>query len=198
MRDFFTSDLHLGHGLMVDKERYDSPYRDYASRDEMDAGIITKINSQAKKGDKLYIVGDFSFRKPLETREILEQIDADAILVKGNHDHRKKNSFLSTVEYANELAEFHVYLERKFNILDASGEVKPQLIVMFHFPLMHWHKQHYGSWHLHGHLHGNPSGVPGKCLDVGWDKWGRLLSIEEISAIMATKPARGNHHEEEY
>jgi hypothetical protein len=90
------------------------------------------------------------------------------------------------------LTEFHHYLERTFTI---NPEGPGQLVCMFHFPIMHWHKQHYGSWHLHGHLHGNPSGVPGKALDVGWDAHGKPLNIMEIKALMDKLPARANHHE---
>lgn len=193
MADFFTSDLHMGHRLMVNKERYVSKYRNYQDTDEMDNDMIVRINKQATHEDTIYVIGDFSFHKTEQTRKILQRINADVVLIKGNHDHRKKNSFQSMVEYSDELAEFHMYLERKFTVCPQGD---PQLIVMFHFPLMHWHKQHYGSWHLHGHLHGNPSGVPGKCLDVGWDVHGKLLSLKDVAKIMNTKPERGNHHEE--
>lgn len=194
MATFFTSDLHLGHRLMVNKERHTSPFRNYNDVDEMDADIIRRWCRQVQPSDTVYILGDFSFRRANETRSILHALNGRKVLVKGNHDHREKSNPYSQVEYADALDEFHIYLERKFII----GGKEEQLICMLHFPMMHWHKQHYGSWHLHGHLHGNPSGVTGKCLDVGWDKHGKLLSLQDVAEIMSTKTVRGNHHTEEH
>lgn len=190
--DYFTSDLHLGHALML-KDTYDSQYRKlYASMEEHDQGIIDKINSRAKSGDKLYILGDVSYHKPMQTSMLMRQIKADIILIKGNHDHpqNKSNDRLPEI-VMQELSEYHTYLERKFTV---STEGPAQLICMMHFPITHWHKQHYGSWMLHGHLHGNPSGVSGKIEDVGWCKHGKVLSLKDICTFMESKPVRANHH----
>jgi calcineurin-like phosphoesterase family protein len=199
--DFFTSDLHFGHNLMVNKAKWESPYRDYATIDEHDHDIISKINHQATSYlDTIYIIGDLSFHKPLVTADLLSRITAKKVLVKGNHDNRTKNkmgALLSPV-VMEELTEFHTYLERKFKVwtIRGGGAFDEQNIVMFHFPIMHWRNQDKGWWHLHGHLHGNPSGVPGKCLDVGWDAHGKLLTLEDIRKEMDKLPLRGNHHTE--
>lgn len=192
--DYFTSDLHWGHRLMIDESRYESPHRVRTSMEDHDAAIIAAINQRVKPEDTLYIIGDLSFHKPPQTASNLREINCKKVKVKGNHDHREKNRMGAMLPAAVmlELDEFHHYLERKFTV---EPEGPGQLVCMFHFPIMHWHKQHYGSWHLHGHLHGNPSGVPGKALDVGWDKWGKPLSIMEVKAEMDKLPERANHHE---
>lgn len=197
--DFWTSDLHFGHAKLA-------KLRGYASVEEHDADIVRRINAQAcVYTDTLYILGDVSFHKTKATVDILQQIIARDIVIKGNHDHRTKNAMgaLLPGPIMVELDEFHHYLEREFMVWeDVSGAEgmaragSEQLIVMNHFPLMHWHKQDKGAWQLHGHLHGNPSGVPGKIMDMGWDKWWKLLTLEDIAAYMQPLPVRGNHHTE--
>lgn len=196
--DFFTSDLHMGHKKMMVAE--DLPFRPWDTMEEHDQGLIDKINSQATSMmDTIYILGDLSFHKTHDTADILSKIVARKVLVKGNHDHRTKNKMDAKLplDIMFQLDEFHHYLERRFEITPACGCCDPeeQLIVMHHFPMMHWHKQHKGSWHLHGHLHGSPSGVPGKIMDVGWDRWGKLLTLDDIDQHMSNMPLRKNHHE---
>lgn len=195
--DFFTSDLHFGHKKMVTEGL---PFRPWTTMEEHDKGLLDAINSQASSMlDTIYIIGDFSFHKTAATQDILASIIARKVLIKGNHDHRVKNKMgaLLPGPLMVELTEFHHYLERKFVMESACGCCEPeeQLIVMNHFPMMHWNKQDKGAWHLHGHLHGVPSGVPGKVMDVGWDKWGKLLTLDDIDRHMAYLPVRANHHE---
>lgn len=192
--DFWTSDIHWGHKKLA-KER------GYADVETMDADIIDRINAVASSYlDTIYILGDMSFHKPKDTANILNRIIAQKVLIKGNHDNRKlsvaRGGLPPPVD--RELSEFHYYLERRFQVtwLDSGAlRFEVPLICMFHFPMMHWKDQHKGAWHLHGHLHGTPSGVPGKIMDVGWDKHGKLLTLEDIAAYMDTKPLRINHHE---
>jgi calcineurin-like phosphoesterase family protein len=204
--DFFTSDLHLGHKATL-KPDFASEFRSYPDMESHDSGIIDKINSVATAyTDTLYIIGDVSFHKtPAITAELLSRIIARKVLVKGNHDHRTKNKMGAVLPgpVMVELDEFHHYLEREFDVFrpvvvdevyGTFGSWDEQNIVMFHFPMMHWRNQDKGWWHLHGHLHGAPAGVPGKIMDVGWDKWGKPLSLDDVSAYMADKPLRANHH----
>lgn len=189
--ELFTSDLHLGHRKMLE-------YRGFQTLEEHDMHIIDTINRRAPGSEHtLYVLGDLSFHKPDVTGALLSMIRAKVVLIKGNHDHRKANKEGARLPGCVdiELSEFHHYLERTFTV---EPEGPGQLICMFHFPMMHWHKQHYGSWQLHGHLHGNPSGVTGKILDVGWDAHNKPLTLMEVKAIMDTKPLRGNHHTEKH
>lgn len=183
---YFTSDLHFGHKRILTYENV--PHRQYSNVDDMDEAIIASWNSTVEPSDTVYILGDFSFRKHSETLDILRKLKGKKVLVKGNHDNLN-------VECKEQLSEFHLYLERELFIEHPHYDIAQKIeIQMFHFPIMHWHKQYYGSWHLHGHLHGNPSGVQGRVLDVGWDAHGKLLSLEDIAEIMKDKQVRCNHH----
>lgn len=184
MTIFFTSDTHFGHKGIIGRGY---PHRDCSSLDAMDKNIIERWNDQIWHSDQVYILGDLSFYKPPKTVEILQQLRGQKFLIKGNHDHTKN----MTQAFKDQFQAIHKYHEVRIKI----GENKDkQHICLFHFPIMHWPSQHYSSWHLHGHLHGSPSGVPGKCLDVGWDKHGKLLSLGEVKAYMDTQPVRSNHH----
>jgi calcineurin-like phosphoesterase family protein len=194
--DWFTSDLHFGHKKLA-------LLRGYATVQEHDEDIVRELNKYVAAldySDTLYILGDLSFHKPTQTADLLADIRCKKVLVKGNHDHRTANKEGAELPgpVRVELSEFHHYLERTFKVWTVRGgepTYDEAHVVMFHFPLMHWRNQDKGWWMLHGHLHGAPSMVPGKTLDVGWDAWMRPLSLHEISEKMNGSPLRANHHE---
>jgi len=68
-------------------------------------------------------------------------------------------------------------------------------VCLFHFPMQVWHKQHYGSYHLHGHCHGTFQGN-GRILDVGLDNYFNLygrhdfFTEEEVIKLVGSKDIR--------
>ena len=57
-------------------------------------------------------------------------------LIKGNHDRDYSNDgFFSTVQDYKEL------------------KTEYGKFILFHYPIMEWNASHYGSVHLHGHIH---------------------------------------------
>ena len=82
-RVYVISDLHLGHKNILE---FSGKYRDWAdSVLEHDHILIEKIRSVCcSKRDILYILGDVCF--DLEKLEMLDEIPAKKILVRGNHD----------------------------------------------------------------------------------------------------------------
>lgn len=188
--DWFTSDLHFGHKKLA-------LLRGYESVQQHDEDIVRRLNvyvATADYSDTLYILGDLSFHKPAQTADLLAKIQCKKVLIKGNHDHRTRNiqGAMLPAPVHVEVSEFHHYLEREFSLAPAEDT---RHIVMFHFPLMHWRGQDKGWIQLHGHLHGTPSGVPGKCIDVGWDKWERPLNIWDVAETAMSLPLRVNHHD---
>lgn len=178
--DYFTSDLHLCHKFLLES-------RGYATIEDMNAGIVESINSTCTEDDTLYILGDLSCgTKKKEHHPYIEALKPKLILIKGNHDNREKNGKLS---YQHLLHEFHHDLVRGFG----EGPSK-QMVHMYHYPLAHWFAQNKGVWHLHGHLHGSSSLIPGKIMDVGWDIYKRPLSFNEVKEYMDKQPIRANHH----
>ena len=173
---FFTSDLHLGHKRICEFTNR----KLVTSQEEHDEWLIELWNSQVPAGSMVYILGDVSFGKLKQTKEILTKLNGQIIIVKGNHDRTED---LIELEVQGYIAKWYQYKEIKI------GETP---VVLFHFPISSWHKQHYGSWHLHGHSHGAFQGQ-GKILDVGIDSayniFGehKLFSENDIVALMQQK-----------
>lgn len=178
--DFFTSDLHLTHEKMV-------KVRGFNSCEEMDRAIHASINQTCGPDDTLYLLGDTTWdQHHPRFHELMSSISPKLVLILGNHDLIGKRGHLSWDKY---LTEIHQMLVRGFG----TGPEK-QMVHMCHYPLAHWFAQNKGIWHLHGHLHGSPSMIPGKIMDVGWDIFRRPISFAEIKEHMDKLPIRANHH----
>lgn len=142
---YFTSDLHFGHLNVI---KYDN--RPFSSIEEMDEALIQNWNSVVTNKDIVYLLGDVSFHKPIDTINILNRLNGHIHLIKGNHDNKNRlplERFMSV----NDLLEVSFMTEK---------------IVLCHFPLRSWNKMHHGTWHLHGHCHGSIKAI-GRSLDVG-------------------------------
>ena len=106
----------------------------------------------------MFHLGDFAFSSKYEqVRDIVKQLNGNKTFIKGNHCDPKVMRRLVDEGYINA---FYDYKEIK---------IGAQTVCLFHFAMMAWHKQGYGSWHLFGHSHGNLTGTRGKMLDVGLD-----------------------------
>lgn len=193
MTDHVTSDTHWWHNNILgfpscDKHRKDlyGEKENPASVHAMNEGMIKIWNQHVQPGDTVYHLGDFviAYGKNLEprTRDILRFLNGKIILIGGNHDnHITKRIFK---EFGHEVFDY--------KRLDIDGKT----IIMSHYPMYVWDKHHHGSIMLHGHCHGSLRGQRGKILDVGWDVWGRPLTLQEAckKADEADKH-RADHHQ---
>jgi calcineurin-like phosphoesterase family protein len=188
---YFTSDLHHKHKRIVElTER-----RTACTQEQHDDWLIDTINSRVRNQDKLYLLGDISFSHKFEEVSCFyRKLNGQKFVIKGNHDDRK---ILDSLKTSGIIQGWHDYKE----ITEEINGVK-QYICMMHFPLASWHKQHYGSWMLHGHSHSSYQGQ-GKILDVGIDmsykQTGRysVFSISEISNFMQDRSVYiSDHHKE--
>lgn len=151
----FCSDLHLGHKRIVE---FTNRAVECQSQDNHDQWIIDLWNTEVSAGDLVYSLGDFSFYKNYDdVAKAVSQMKGQKIFIKGNHDRREH---LDQLVKDQLIQAWYDYKEIKLG--DTS-------VCLFHFPIKFWHKQAYGSIHLHGHLHGAESGLTGKALDVGID-----------------------------
>ena len=80
---YYTSDLHFGHNNIIKYEN-----RPFNSVDEMDEYLIYKWNNKVKKGDEVYIIGDFGFCKGERANELLDRLNGRKYLIKGNGNVR--------------------------------------------------------------------------------------------------------------
>jgi calcineurin-like phosphoesterase family protein len=200
---YLTSDLHLGHA----KEFLFGP-RGYKNAQEHDEAVIAKINEIVKPEDYLLFCGDFCLNTDLSAfknycHRILCQ---NIIFIFGNHNNPSLSFYKELVrERYNE--DIEVYPYRWNNIVfvgeSLDVEVDKYTFHLSHFPKLIWDKSHHNRAHGCGHSHGScsktlPDNKLGKILDLGWDVFGRPISVDEFRAIMDKKSVeKHDHHNKE-
>lgn len=204
-KTWFGADLHLSHsnildfsperidalGLTVDKAKLAAAYKAYRAdkkdrvskqiifdtTDEMNEAIVRKWNEKVGFSDDVYILGDVSFAKGEVTKRFLDRMNGRLFLVRGNHE--KDTDKLDRWEWVRD------YYEGYFE------EIKT---VMFHFPIQEWNKMHHGAFHLHGHVHGKPTGVGGRILDVAMESiHDVVVEWKDVRRILEPKEIRVHH-----
>jgi len=211
--DYFTADTHISHGniikycnrpFMSDDElevlkacdsstKYKGQYEKDAvkrlrisdnSITKMNETIINNINSIVGEDDILWHLGDVGwFRDYADAKRWRDRINCRTIyLIWGNHDEDFIRPLFTKVW--GRTGEY-VALNRKF---------QGQEVILSHFSLAVWDKQHHGSWCLYGHSHGahekwKSEHMPeAKSFDVGVDCWNfKPLSFTQIRSIMSKK-----------
>lgn len=165
---FYTSDLHFGHYNIIKYEN-----RPFNSIESMTEGLIQNWNSKLTKNDIVYILGDFAFQNRVNSIEdiqnILLRLNGEKHLIIGNHDN-----WVNKKQFNPRLFEsINYYLEIK----DKSRDV-----ILCHYPIENWNGMTYGSIHLHGHLHSNPTTLNRKNrFNVGTDNWNYFpVTLDEI------------------
>lgn len=190
MKTYFTSDLHFSHKRIVEFTNRGKE----TSQEEHDEWLTELWNNTVKSQDKVFHLGDFSFGTTYEQVALqVSKLKGQKFFIKGNHDRSK---FLEQLKEDRLIQDWYEYKEIK--LLDNSA-------CLFHFPIASWHKQSYGSWHLHGHSHGNFTEGKGKMLDVGIDNsynlYGKyvLFSLEDIQGYMQSREVQvADHHRSNY
>jgi len=78
---FFTADHHFGHANIIKFSE-----RPFESLEHMNEELIKRWNEKIGKDDTVYHLGDFSLGKPDFTKEILDRLNGNIHLIKGNHE----------------------------------------------------------------------------------------------------------------
>lgn len=182
MTAYFTGDLHLGHTGVLEFAG-----RPWGTIEEHDAAIVENVNETVGRNDKLYILGDFTFRfMNDDVRPYLDAIKCkNRWLILGNHDKagllRAPGSFVAVTPY----------LELRVN---------GRLCCLSHYPMMDWNLApiHNGvdvaasAYMLHGHIHSKGRAYNEECAgqgiwryDVGVDANDyKPVSFDEIDAFI--------------
>lgn len=149
VNSWVISDTHFGHQNVI---KYDNrPFKNAAAMDE---ALIKNWNSVVAPEDTIYHLGDFAFHAEDMVCGILERLNGNKILILGNHDKVMRTDCV----------------RKHFQLITPYLEVyqDKQLICMFHYPMAEFNKCHHGSFHVHGHCHGNyKPPVPCRIMDVG-------------------------------
>lgn len=135
---YYISDLHLFHENSI---RFDE--RPFSSLEEMHDMILKNWNKRVTNGDRVYILGDISFRgKSEDLIAFVSRLKGQKVLVKGNHDD------VSDYRYHQLFAEVCDYKE----ISDTVGK-ENRWLVLSHYPIFSWRNMSRGQILLYGHTH---------------------------------------------
>ena len=94
MTEFFTSDHHFFHHNII---KYCE--RPFSSIKDMHEVMIERWNVVVKPLDIVYYLGDFGLCHKHKLREIMEMLNGEKILIKGNHDGHSKRSYIEKVGF---------------------------------------------------------------------------------------------------
>ncbi len=149
METFVTADTHFDHESIL---QYCN--RPFDSIEDMNDALIERWNGRVGRRDKVYVVGDFAFKRHLRW---LNALHGKKVLIRGNHDDASQKVYTS-------FTEVHDLLTRRI------GEKQ---VVFCHYALRTWPDNNQGAWHLYGHSHGRLTESPARrSCDVGVDVWG--------------------------
>lgn len=133
MKTFFTADTHFeAVKLYSEMGRRVRPF----SVDEWNEMFLHKINSMVERSDRLFILGDFAWKRPGYWRQRIRC--RHVILILGNHDSEAKcrRVFGGNLHHVREVK-----------------NVCGQKVFLSHYPHAFWPSSHHGSLHLYGHCH---------------------------------------------
>lgn len=173
MNTWFTSDLHFFHKNIL---RYCAASRPFDTIEDMNAELVRQWNAHVSPQDTVWILGDVSFGAVEPTVEILNQLKGRKQLIRGNHDYKMMR---------------HAEFRECFVSIDHYREFRHEgvLICLMHYPIASWNERNHGSFMLHGHSHGQPTGLTGRILDVGVDTNGlKPYNLKELYNSLKNVP----------
>ena len=138
-KKYYISDLHLNHENAINFDN-----RPFNSLAEMHQTIENRWNETVTNEDYVYILGDIIWIKNEDVISLLARLRGHKILIQGNHDHRA----LQDLRVRNQFEEIKLYDEIRDVVNGKQVDV-----ILSHYPIFMWNKQHKGSYHLYGHVH---------------------------------------------
>lgn len=93
----FTSDLHFFHKAQVKR-------RGFSTAENMNGFLIRRWNARVYPWHTVFVLGDVSLGNAADTMGVLEQLNGNLHLIRGNHDKglqsKVLNMFGSVSDYA--------------------------------------------------------------------------------------------------
>lgn len=132
-KKFYIADWHYGHTNVI---AFDN--RPFLSVEQMNETLIQRWNRVVESGDVVYVLGDMFWCNASVAIPILQKLNGQKLLIKGNHDRCNDARFLKKFIKVDE------YLE----IEDGGRKV-----VLCHYPIPCFKNHFYGWYHLYGHVH---------------------------------------------
>lgn len=174
MTKYYTSDHHFYHKRVLEFEK-----RPFETIEEMNEHLIKVWNETVGENDTVHHLGDFCFGGYNEWVSILENLNGNIILYKGNHDDSKTVKRLLKEGYLKELHMVGDYIK----IRSPKTKVRYQLWLT-HYPMDIGIRPN--KFSLHGHIHSLDSRMLNQvnlCIDspLNHDRpFGKPVSEEEL------------------
>ena len=131
----YIADTHFGHANII---KFDE--RPFDSVEEMDEKLINNWNKKVKREDTTYILGDFCWDKEPKWIEILNKLNGNKVLIRGNHDLK---------QMSKELRDKFLYIKERCEIGDCGKK-----LILSHYPELAYKSSYNPSvFMLHGHVH---------------------------------------------
>lgn len=132
-RKLYISDWHYGHNNIL---AFDN--RPFKTVEDMNTALVERWNAAVHPGDTVYVLGDMFWCNMQEAISVLNQLNGQVFLIKGNHDRCSDGRFLKKFVKVTE------YLE---------VEDSDRKVVLCHYPIPCFKNHYYGWYHLYGHVH---------------------------------------------
>lgn len=149
---FFISDTHFSHSnILTFLDSAGNNIRKFRDAEEMDERMIQNWNSVVRPQDKIYHLGDVSFRSWQRMNEIMPRLMGKKRLILGNHDHYP-------------IEEYAKHFEKIMSWRQFKQFKKP--FICCHYPLhkstLYRGSKGPGGVHcVHGHVHQNDVMIEG-------------------------------------
>jgi calcineurin-like phosphoesterase family protein len=149
---FFTSDFHMYHNNVL---KFDN--RPFEDIHEMHLALEERWNEVVGPNDIVIYLGDLDFARGDDKPSVegmMYRLNGTIHFVMGNHDKYADIKKIGKFETVNDYLEVrikHMFPDSNSGVL----KVTETLFCCMHYPIFEWNKKHHGSFHLHGHSHGN-------------------------------------------
>lgn len=129
---YLISDTHFGQRFVIEFSN-----RPFKNVKEMQTKLMDNWNGEVSKKDLVIIVGDFYAGNEIFSKYLINNLNGDKILIKGNHDYKYRYKKLLETE------DIKVYRRIEFSVYNHQ-------FILTHKPLKYIPKQ---AFNIHGHLH---------------------------------------------
>lgn len=164
-KKFYIADWHYAHKNILS---YDN--RPFSSIEEMNSELIRRWNEAVSTDDTVYILGDMFWCNTDEAIKVLDSLNGEKILIKGNHDRCNDRHFKSR------FSKIVDYLEVEDN---------GKHIVLSHYPIPCFKNHFYGWYHFYGHVHISfEYNMMERCKREMTELYNKLCNMFNVGAMM--------------
>lgn len=146
---YFTSDWHLFHDNILHMND-----RPFDNCEIMYQYILNQIDKNLSENDYLFILGDVLWgSQETKLHNLADRLHCKICLILGNHDKQKNIS--DEYPEGRNFSYFYSVSRADYITIVSKKYAFQQEIYLSHYPALTWAGKSRGSWHLHGHTHGN-------------------------------------------